>query len=231
MVCVTAAVMSAPALSSAQPRIPIDQLVDQFERAGFVAQLELGTQIVSRQDTRVLGRLERGLRNEDRHARANVAFVFAALGDDRGYRTIADILTDYSERPEGQGQGIPGGRWTSQRQIDADRYYAVHVLGHLKTARSTDLLLPLLTDPTVNYNAAWALGEIGDARAIRPLIGALTDRDALVRVSAIKALEKLRAKEALPHLRALLDDGALPRAGDQISVGETARRAIATLER
>jgi HEAT repeat protein len=94
-----------------------------------------------------------------------------------------------------------------------------------------DVLLPLRGDEDINYHVAWALGEIGDQRAIRPLIAALEDRDALMRVSAIQALEKLKAVEALPQLRALLNDQALPRAGDLVTVAETAKAAIAKLQK
>ncbi len=215
------------ALQYGQDRETTEALVEEFERAGFSRQLELGKKIVSLHDKQLLARLEHGLADQDRHVRANMAFVFAGLGDSRGFEVIAGILNDRSDRP--QGQGVPGGRWSVAQQIRADRYYAVHVLAGLVDERGVDLLLPLLIDPDVNYNVAWALGEIGNARAITPLIKALRDDDALVRISAIHALVKLRAKEALPQLRALLNDHAMPSAGDQISVADTAKRAITKL--
>jgi HEAT repeat protein len=79
--------------------------------------------------------------------------------------------------------------------------------------------------------AAWALGGVGDRRAIPALIESLDDTDALMRTSAIGALARLEAAEALPRLRTLVNDPALPRAGDQISVGERAKAAIAAIER
>ena len=69
------------------------------------------------------------------------------------------------------------------------------------------------------------------AVSIPPLIDALRDTDALVRVVAIHSLTKLQAREALPHLRALLTDDALPGAGDQVSVADTAKAAIARLSK
>jgi HEAT repeat protein len=60
---------------------------------------------------------------------------------------------------------------------------------------------------------------------------ALRYKDPLVRISAVQALVELRAKEAVPHLRGLLDDTRLPSAGDQVSVADTAKAAIAKLER
>lgn len=89
-----------------------------------------------------------------------------------------------------------------------------------------DVLVPLLGDADVNYHAAWALGRIGEARAIPPLIAALDDPNALMRVSAIQALEALDAKEALPKLRGLLNDRELPAAGPRVPVADTAKEAI-----
>jgi hypothetical protein len=59
----------------------------------------------------------------------------------------------------------------------------------------------------------------------------LESPDALKRISAIQALGVLNATEALPRLRGLLDDGALPSAGDQVSVGDTAKAVIARLQK
>jgi HEAT repeat protein len=206
------------------------QLVEEFQASDiFWRQLDVGKKIIELQGKEVLGALEPWLEHEDRHIRGNVAFVFAALGHRRGLDVIAGILNDYSVRPEGQAS--PGGRWSLKAQIRADRYYAVHLLGELKQVRGVDLLLPLLRDEEVNYKAAWALGEIGDVRAVGPLIAALQYGTALMRISAIQGLEKLRAKEAIPHLRLLVADRELPSAGDQISVGEAAKAAILTLEK
>lgn len=205
-------------------------LVKEFRDAEvFWRQFDIGKKFVALRSPEVVNGLEPWLQHEDRHIRGNVGFVFAVLGDQRGLEVIAAILNDQSDRQEGQGR--PSGRWSLKEQIRADRYYAVHLLGELRHARGVDLLLPLLTDEQVNYKAAWALGQIGDSRAIGPLIVALRDSKALMRISAIHGLETLRAKEAIPHLRALLNDRELPSAGDQVSVADTARAAILKLER
>jgi HEAT repeat protein len=233
--------MGAPAvfaaIAFAQGQNPsLAELLDQFQTTNFSRQLEVGKQIAKVGDVRALQTLEPWLRHEDRHLRGNAAFVFASLGDARGFETLRGILTDRSYRPEGQGgAGAPGNMsapaWWLPSQIRADRYYAVHVLGQLTDPRAFDILVPLLDDREISYKVAWALGEIGDRRAIRPLIAALRDRDALVRVMAIQSLDKLGATEALPAIRALLTDQALPSAGDQVSVAETAKAAVARLQR
>jgi HEAT repeat protein len=213
------------------------ELLDQFKSEKvFWRQLELARKIVALHDTSVLPELVGWLNHDDRHLRGNVAFIFSGLGDDRGFEVISAILKDRSDRPEGQGQvwASSDGRYHIEQQIRADRYYAVHLFGGLKSARAVPVLVPLLRDPELNYNVAWALGEIGDKSAIHPLIETLQDRSPDVRVDAIQALEKLGAREALPDLRALLNDQETTRfharTGKQVSVAEIAQEAIVKLE-
>ena len=198
----------------------------------FWKQFEIAKKIVASRNTGVLADLAAWLKDDDRRLRGNVAFVFAGLGDERGFPVIAAILKDRSDRPEGQGQASVSsdGRYHVAQQIRADRYYAVILFGNLKDPRAVPILAPLLHDSEVKYGVPWALGEIGDPRAIEPLITALGDDDPSIRVFAIQALEKLDAKEALPRLRTLLNDFEKSRLGNPVTVAETARAAIVKLE-
>jgi HEAT repeat protein len=116
-----------------------------------------------------------------------------------------------------------------QGQIRADRYYAAHLLGDLKDPRGVELLIPLLNDPDVHDTVPWSLAKIGDRRAIAPLIAETEREDPSVRVLAIFALETLNAREALPRVRALLQDSRRSNFGDQTTVAEAARHAIAVI--
>jgi HEAT repeat protein len=224
-------------------------LVEQFNSTRvFWRQFEVAKKIVERHDSTVLPQLEFWLTHDDRHLRANAAFIFASLGDDRGFDVIVAILDDRSKRPEGQGVAVPlrassgpeleapDGQqphrrgWSLKLQIAADRYYAVHILGDLKDRRAVPILVPLLADTEVNSIVPWALSQIGDRYAIRPLIAALGDRNPNIRVLVILALEDLKAVEALPHFRLLLDDNERSTFERQLSVAEAARSAIAKLE-
>ena len=171
------------------------------------------------------------LQHPDRHIRGNVAFIFASFGDPSGLETIADILTDRGERPE--GQGIPGmtgdGKYRFEAQVRADRYYAAHLLGDLKNSQGVDLLVPLLDDSQAQSIVPWALGQIGDKRAIQPLIAALDKDDPTMRVLVIYALEALRAKEAVPRLLTLVNDDRKSRVGALVTVSEAAKAAVAAL--
>ena len=195
----------------------------------FWRQLELGRALAGASDCRAIPELEAGLTHDDRHLRGHAAFVLGRLGDPRGFDTIAAILTDRS--PRASGQGIPTGTWTVEAQIRADRYYAAHLLGDVGDRRGVALLLPLLNDDDIGYVVPWSLAEIGDRRAIAPLIEQTARDDPSARVLAIAALEKLDAREALPRLRALLQDTRRSNFGERTSVTEAARHAIAVISR
>lgn len=180
------------AVLAVQPEPCAGGLVQQFrEEPVFWRQLAIGQQLVACGDRSVLSALQSWLTVEDRHIRGNVAFVFAKLGDSRGFDAILEMLGDRSERPVGQGipSAFSDGRYRYAAQVQADRYYAVHLLGELRDGRAVAALTSLLADVDVNYHAAWALGEIGDGRAVQPLIPLLRDSRPLVRGSALQALK------------------------------------------
>ncbi len=203
-------------------------LLDRFKMEKvFWRQFEIAQALAAPNDRGAIAELEAWLKHDDRHLRGNVAFVLGRLGDPRGFDTVAAILEDHS--PRSSGQGIPGGNWTVQAQIRADRYYAAHLLGDLKGPRGVGLLIPLLNDEDVDDVVPWSLAEIGDRRAIEPLIGQLERADPSMRVLAISALEKLNAREALPRLRELLQDNRRSNFGERTTVAEAARHAIAII--
>jgi HEAT repeats len=207
-------------------------LVEQFKReTTFWRQFTIAQEIVNRADRSVLASLVSWLNQEDQHVRGNVAFIFGRFGDPRGFQVITEMLTDRSDRPEGQGivSASSDGRYHVARQVAADRYYAAHLLGDLRDPRAVPVLVPLLADREVSSIVPWALGEIGDRRAIGPLIDALDDDSPSMRVLAIYALETLHAREAIPRLMTLLDDHRTSNFGAAVSVAEAAKAAIATL--
>lgn len=183
------ALMPGNFLSAALPR-PVE-LVEQFENTTvFWEQFEVAKKIVALHDKNVLLRLEPWLRCEDMRRRGNAAFIFARLGDDRGFQTIVSILDDRSikraiEARDDTGEPSP------KMQIRDDRYYAAHLLGDLKDKRAVPILIPLLKDEDVNDIVAWSLGEIGDKSAIPALKDALRDGSLTMRASALRAIETL----------------------------------------
>lgn len=220
--------LATPGLTVGQQGASAAELLEQFKTSRFFwQQLEVAKKLVNLHDTAVLERLKIYLHDDDRHVRGNAAFVFAALGDDRGFDVIEAILTDRSDRPRGQSTG---GNWSVTTQIVSDRYYAAHLFGDLKNPRAVPILIPLLNDREVNWIVPWSLGEIGDRSAVPPLIQTLSDKSPDMRVLAVYALEKLRAKEALPQLRLLLADDEKIHFDGLGTVSDAARAAITKLD-
>jgi hypothetical protein len=99
---VALALMTITLASVSESRQPVSrrQLLDQFQNTlVFWQQFEIAKRIVALHDPSVLLELVRWLNHEDRHLRGNAAFIFASLGDDRGFEGIRAILTDRSYRP------------------------------------------------------------------------------------------------------------------------------------
>ena len=212
------------------PNDSVSGLVEQFESTTiFWKQFEVAKKIVALNDESVLQHLEPWLSNEDMHLRGNAAFIFASLGDDRGFQVIESILQDRSSKRlvvEIDDTGRP----SLGRQVRTDRYYAVHLFGDLKDSRAVPILIPLLKDQDVREGVPWSLGEIGEKSAILPLIETLEDNSSDMRVLAIYALEKLKATEALPQLRGLLGDDERIHFDGLGTVAEAAKAAITALE-
>jgi HEAT repeat protein len=173
--------------------------------------------------------LEPWLTHKDRSLRGNTAYIFGRLGDPGGFDVIVAILADRSANREIHAISSAGGP-SLYGQIRQDRYYAAHLLGDLKDPRAIRILVPLLTDPDVNYIVPWSLAQIGNGSAIQPLIGALSDPSPSIRVLAIYALVDLKATEALPRLRQLLSDNETCNFDKLESVADAARTAIAKLQ-
>jgi hypothetical protein len=225
---------------SSQGTLPVSELLKGFERGGvFYQHFEWAKALVAAHDVSVLPSLEPWLTNDDRLLRGNAAFIFAGLGDPRGFETLVAILNDRSPRTTRRGVvydhvGPPDPNEDVKRaaaaEISQDRYYAAHLLGDLKDPRAVPILIKLLNDPDVYSVVPWSLGQIGDMSAIPALIGALSDPDPNRKVYAISALEELGATEALPRLRVLLDDHQRSICCGQVAVSEAARDAINKLE-
>jgi hypothetical protein len=206
------------------------QLLERFtaERSAF-AQIPVRDELARRGDRSIIAELESRLTLDDRHLRGNAALILGRLGDPRGFETIVDMLADHSSRAI--TQGIPGGKPTVAGQVRSDRYYAAHLLGDLRDRRGVAVLVPLLNDADVSYIVPWSLAAIGDPRAIAPLIDQLGSPtvSASQRVLAISALERLGAREALPRLREWQNDTRPSNFGEQLTVAEAARHAVAVI--
>jgi hypothetical protein len=173
-------------------------LVEQFETTKiFWKQFEVAKKIVALHDRSVLEHLQPWLNNEDMRCRGNAAFIFARLGDDRGFQVIKAILEDRSTK-RAVFEIDDTGRPSVGLQIRADRYYAAHLLGDVRDPRAVPVLVSLLKDEDVKLIVPWSLGEIGEKSAIPALVEALGDSSLEMRAAALRTLEKLEGKESSP---------------------------------
>lgn len=76
-------------------------------------------------------------------------------------------------------------------------------------------------DARLRWRAAEVLGEIGDRRAVEPLIQAIKDKDPDVRAAAARALGKIRDSKAVePLIAALEDDEPRVQVAAALALGE-----------
>ncbi len=204
-----------------------NELLERFKQEKWYwQQFEYGEALAATGDRRAIRELQSWLILDDRHARGNAAFVLARLGDPRGFKTIAQMLSDRSPRVI---RAEMFGGTSLQAQVRADRYHAVYLLARLRDPRGVSLLIPLLTDADMYPGVFESLGHTGDPRAVGPLMRVLDQDDPQTRVSAIRALEEMHAEAALPKLRELLQDDRESNLGLRTTVGEAARHAIAVI--
>jgi HEAT repeat protein len=101
---------------------------------------------------------------------------------------------------------------------------AIEALGNLRAREAVPSLLAALSaEAWLQFAAIAALGEIGDERAIRPLLDLATDE--LLGESAVEALGKIGGVEALPRMIALLIEH------DRLPLRDHLLRAIADVVR
>ncbi|MEN9254301.1 MAG: HEAT repeat domain-containing protein, partial [Gloeomargarita sp. SZTDM-1c_bins_89] len=103
----------------------------------------------------------------------------------------------------------------------SQRYYAAWWLGRFRVKEAVPALIAALQDESdrtalggypLRRNAARALGEIGDPRAVPSLIACLQVADFQLRAAAATALGLLGDPQAIPALVALLQEQSVPSA-------------------
>jgi HEAT repeat protein len=77
------------------------------------------------------------------------------------------------------------------------------MLGQIGDVRALEPLIGALEDPYVDKSAAEALGKIGDTRSVHPLIPILKDEHQPTRQAAVKALGQIGGPAVYPLIDAL----------------------------
>jgi len=190
-----------------QQRVTIAPLRDDDAIAGLIVTIEDVTERLER-ERELSARLSEG----DEAARLHAA---ETLSDDASYDTapLLGALSDESwrvRRAAIKGVSLHGApeAIASLVSLVVKNHHNPSLLNsalQVLAASEVDTLAPLLEllkdpDPDLRMQAALALGDQRDARAVEGLIESLKDEDTNVRYHAIEALGKLKATEAVDAL-------------------------------
>ena len=96
-------------------------------------------------------------------------------------------------------QGVQEGWDWIKKSLDSDflenQLETVIILGEMRSPEATDLLMDTLLDPRrhaeIRAGAAWAIGEIGDAKGVDALVCTFSDLTPGLRIEAVRALRKV----------------------------------------
>jgi len=117
----------------------------------------------------------------DQKVRSGAAKALGEIKDARAIDPLIAVLRDEDNAAEALGKiGAPAVEPLIVALRDEDWYVrenAAKALGETKDARAVKPLIEALGDQNVRSNAAKALGKIKDVRAIAPLIAALEDEE------------------------------------------------------
>jgi len=167
-------------------------------------------------DSRALWPLVKALADTSPKVRKSAAWALGQLGDPRAVRALLRLREDKSDKVRRTAQEALRNLRDSGASEDLRRArqhwwtqpIASHALGALDDTLD-NVVKVLLEDQNEDERALAAkkLGEMGDSRALEPLLKALRDPVALVRKNAAISLGELRARDALKALEAsLLED-------------------------
>src|ERR1700693_5855831 len=98
--------------------------------------------------------------------------ALSACSDRTGEKTSDELIARVQDTSRDAGTRILSGTggWTGGSRCDAAWY-----LGYRKATAAVDALIPLLRDGQMDQCVVDALGEMGDNRAVGPLLDAMAD--------------------------------------------------------
>jgi hypothetical protein len=121
-------------------------------------------------------------------------------------RFVDDMRCLFNDAHEAVSRSLHPQRQASQsvqnatKLLSGIRSYAVQALAKLRDARALGALCEALNDGFVRQKAAQALGEIGDTRAVVPLLNVFRQNDLLAQQYAYEAIVRI-GKPAIGPLR------------------------------
>jgi|GEM_PF-6449645 len=162
------------ALGELKDNIAVLKLIDLFKKDNDDIKDLIAEALGKIGDSRAVLVLIESLNDNNIYIRQNAAEALGRIKDNRAIEPLLKILNDNDEYV---------------------RHKVIKALGNFRDNRITDKLINILQkDEKCGSLAAVILGDIGDEKAINPLIRALSNKEWNVYDSAIKALVKLGNK-------------------------------------
>jgi HEAT repeat protein len=147
------------------------------------------------------------LKDPSPHTRGNVALTLGDLGDTRAVRPLIELLRDdhgYVRTCAAEALGKLGDTSAVPHLIEAltSAELDVQKEGGLVIGIESELLAETLRERQIRVKAtaARALGDLGDRRAVDPLVGLLRDPEPVIRVESATALGKIGDPRAVTPL-------------------------------
>ena len=147
--------------------------------------------------------------------RINAAYGLGELRDPEGISALIDALHEQDETMKivasnalvkiGSEAVEPLVLAVLSRPVRHFRSFAIETLGQLGDRRAVESLITLLQDTEISWEAASALGRIGDPKALAPLIKALDSHDPTYCRPFVVALGKIGDPIAIETLLTCLD--------------------------
>jgi len=166
------------------PKPLIEAIKSDYPEVRIFAAKEL----VKIKDPSVIDVLINAISDKEEEVRIEVVQALGEIGDERAVKSLIDTMDDESL---------------------VVREKAAKALGKLGKREAEEALISALgsnTDLSILCSVIEALGQIGDTRAVDPLIISLTHKESKVREYAAAALGKLRDSRAVESLIAALSD-------------------------
>ncbi|MCP3904294.1 MAG: HEAT repeat domain-containing protein [Planctomycetes bacterium] len=146
------------------------ELIERYRRATkfeFSRKYDYAQAMIERDVAAFVPVAREDLAHGDRRTRCVAGLILARAGHDDGLHLVLDELAAVSGPPP-----APGSRREQQRRLmmrTSERYFALLILGLIGDDRAVPALIAATRDPTVDYQAAISLGQIGAAGAVPAL--------------------------------------------------------------
>jgi len=165
-------------------------------------------------DTRAVDPLLEALRDKDRGVRMSSTEALGLIGDPRAVKSLSLFLEGMTDEGKNAAVAISliGGKEATEvlmGELGHENYeYGEWLMALIPGMNnpSVETLIAALDNVNTQCGSSFILGEMGEVRAVEPLIKLLASEKSGVRYRAVEALGKIGDKRAIEPLKKLIND-------------------------